>query len=92
MADSENHLSSKCTKGEDQFNRAMFLTNIRIRIPYETLFGKYVKSTINGGSNKINDYEDLIEAILADDIIVLVIKLQNLVNADNANKIVEYFK
>lgn len=70
----------------------MFLTALKIHIPYETLFGKYVKSTINAGSNRINDYEDLINVTLANNAIVLVIKLQDLVNADNANKIVEYFK
>ena len=92
MADCENTLKAKCPKGEDQFNRAMFLTVFKINIPYESLFGKYVKSTINGGSNRINDYEDLINVTLADKAIILVIKLQDLVNADNANKIVEYFK
>ena len=92
MLDCEIDLKEKCSKGEDQFNRVMFLTALKIHIPYETLFGKYVKSTINAGSNRINDYEDLINVTLANNAIVLVIKLQDLVNADNANKIVEYFK
>ena len=92
MGTAENILKQKCTKGEDQFNRVMFLTQLKVYISYDSTFGKYVKSTINGGSNRVNEYEDLIIPILADDNIVLVIKIKDLTNVENVNKIIEYFK
>ena len=59
----------------------------------DTMFEKYVKTTINGGSNKIIDYEDLIEVtkLNQDDNLLFTISSKDLLNEDNVNKIIEYF-
>jgi hypothetical protein len=91
VIDGEDILKAKCEAGEDQFNRAMYLTKFRMVINKDTMFEKYVKTTINGGSNKIIDYEDLIEVtnLNQDDQLMFTISSKDLLNEDNVNKIIE---
>ena len=92
VIDGEDILKSKCNSSEDQFNRIMYLTKFRMVINKDTMFEKYVKTTINGGSNKIIDYEDLIEVtkLNLDDRLSFTISSKDLLNEDNVNKIIEY--
>ena len=54
-------LKKRCTKGEDQFNRALFKTGFSIKIIQDSDLGRFIASTLNAGSHKINDLDDVIE-------------------------------
>ena len=89
VEDGIDELRERCQKGEDQFNRLMFKTYIQFSINPDSVFGNYVLSTVNKGTNKISDLEDIVEYEQKDGPIIKV-PVSSIINEDKMQKLMDY--